>query len=121
MGPSSDSPLRRALLGACCLALGLGLPVAVRAGDAAAVRDGEGHPLHAALVRPGSDLVRGAHGVGEGIDPSRADEMVAKFWPDGLLVVRAGGPAGLFSAICAGWTGGRNRHESQPVTREILT
>ena len=75
--------------------------------------------LHDALVRPGSDLVQGAHGVGEGIDPTRTNEDVAKFWPEGLLVVRAGGQAGLFSAICAGWTGGRNRHESQPVTKEI--
>jgi hypothetical protein len=57
--------------------------------------------------------------VGEGIAPSRADEMVNKFWPDGLLIVRAGGKAGLFSAICTGWTGGRFRDESKPVTREI--
>jgi len=87
--------------------------------DAGWRRDRIERELHAALVRPGADLVMRAHGVGEGIDPSRADEMVAKFWPDGLLIVRAGGPAGLFSAICAGWTGGRNRHESRPVTREI--
>ena len=37
--------------------------------------------------------------------------MVNKFWPEGLLIVHAGGKAGLFSAICAGWTGGRFRHE----------
>lgn len=75
--------------------------------------------LHAALLRPGRDLVVGAHGVGEGIPASRADETVPKFWEDGLLIVRAGGDAGLFSAICAGWTGGRFRDESKPVTREI--
>jgi len=75
--------------------------------------------LHKALVRPGKDLVQGAQGVGEGIDPSRADEMVNKFWPEGLLIVRAGGKAGLFSAICGGWTGGRFRDQSQPVTKEI--
>ena len=34
-------------------------------------------------------------------------------------LVRAGGQAGLFSAILCGWTGGRFRDESQPVTREI--
>jgi hypothetical protein len=45
--------------------------------------------------------------------------MVNKFWPEGLLVVRAGGKAGLFSAICGGWTGGRFRDQSQPVTKEI--
>ncbi|MBK7658199.1 MAG: thioredoxin [Betaproteobacteria bacterium] len=76
--------------------------------------------LHAALLRPGKDLVQGAQGVGEGIDPKRANEAVPKFWEEGLLIVRAGGQAGLFSAILAGWTGGRFRHESQPVTREIV-
>lgn len=45
--------------------------------------------LHAALVRPGRDLIVGAQGVGEGIAANRADEMVAKFWDDGLLIVRA--------------------------------
>jgi hypothetical protein len=33
--------------------------------------------------------------------------------------VHAGGQAGLFSAICAGWTGGRFREESKTVTKEI--
>jgi thiol-disulfide isomerase/thioredoxin len=75
--------------------------------------------LHAAMVRPGADVIYGAHGVGEGIDVKRKDEMVNKFWPEGLLIVHAGGQAGLFSAICAGWTGGRFRHESKPVTKEI--
>ena len=76
--------------------------------------------LRAALRRPGRDLIAGAHGVGEGIAPSRAEDMVDKFWPEGLLIVRVGGQAGLYSAICCGWTGGRFREESQPVTREIM-
>jgi hypothetical protein len=75
--------------------------------------------LHAAMVRSGDDVIQGAHGIGEGIDPKRKDEMVNKFWPEGLLIVHAGGQAGLFSAICAGWTGGRFRHESKTVTKEI--
>lgn len=75
--------------------------------------------LHKAMVRPGKDVIQGAHGVGEGVDKRRADEMIDKFWPEGLLIVQAGGQAGLFSAICAGWTGGRFRHESKPVTREF--
>jgi thiol-disulfide isomerase/thioredoxin len=75
--------------------------------------------LHRAMIRPGKDVIQGAHGVGEGIDRKRVDEMVNKFWPEGLLIVQAGGQAGLFSAICAGWTGGRFRNESKPVTREI--
>ena len=75
--------------------------------------------LQRALLRPGRDLVQGAEGVGEGIPVSRAGEMVPKFWDEGLLIVRAGGEAGLFSAILAGWTGGRFRDQSQPVTKEI--
>ena len=57
--------------------------------------------------------------MGEGIPASRAAESVPKFYEEGLLVVRAGGPAGLFSAILPGWIAGRNRNELQPVTREI--
>jgi len=75
--------------------------------------------LHAAMVRPGHEVTQGAGGVGEGIAAGRECEMINKFWPEGLLIVRAGGQAGLYSAICAGWTGGRFRAESQPVTREI--
>ncbi|RLA35033.1 MAG: thioredoxin [Gammaproteobacteria bacterium] len=75
--------------------------------------------LHAAMRRPGSELIEGAQGVGEGVVASRESETINKFWPEGLLIVRAGGQAGLYSAICAGWTGGRFRDQSQPVTREI--
>jgi hypothetical protein len=76
--------------------------------------------LHTLLLRPGRDLVVGAQGMGEGIPASKADEMVPKFWDDGLLIVRAGGDAGLYSAICGGWTGHRHHDESQPVTKEII-
>jgi hypothetical protein len=72
-----------------------------------------------ATVRPGKELVAGADGVGEGVPASRAGEMVPKFFEDGLMVVRAGGPAGLFSAILPGWLAGRNRLELQPVTKEV--
>ena len=72
-----------------------------------------------ALTRPGRELIRGASGVAEGLDPALAEETVPKFWPQGLLIVRAGGPAGLFSAICGGWPAGRNPEELQPVTRPI--
>ncbi len=75
--------------------------------------------LYEATMRPGSELVAGADGVGEGVPASRAGEMVPKFHEDGLMVVRAGGQAGLFSAILPGWLAGRNRTELQPVTKEI--
>ena len=75
--------------------------------------------LYAATVRPGADLVAGAHGVGEGMPASMANQAVPKFNEGGLLVVRAGGPAGLFSAILPGWIAGRNHLELQPVTKEI--
>jgi hypothetical protein len=75
--------------------------------------------LYEATIRPGKDLVAGTDGIGEGIPASRASESVPKFHEDGLMVVRAGGPAGLFSAILPGWLAGRNRTELQPVTRRV--
>ncbi len=77
--------------------------------------------LREALRRPGRDLIEGAQEVGAGIDPSRAEEMVHKFREGGLLVVRAGGRGGLFSAIIGGWTGQRRHTEVQIVSKEIGT
>ena len=77
--------------------------------------------LYEATIRPGKELVAGADGVGEGVPASRAGEMIPKFHDDGLMVVRAGGPAGLFSAVLPGWLAGRNKLELQPVTKEIKT
>ncbi len=75
--------------------------------------------INAATARPGSDLLAGAHGVGEGLPAALATGSVQKFFEDGLMIVRAGGPAGLFSAILPGWIAGRNRFELQPVTKEV--
>jgi hypothetical protein len=75
--------------------------------------------LYEATIRPGSELVAGADGIGEGVPASRANEMIPKFHEDGLMVVRAGGAAGLFSAVLPGWLAGRNRLELQPVTKEV--
>ena len=73
--------------------------------------------LHFYSTRPGRELVRGAQGIAEGIDGAYANEMMPKFWRDhGILLVRAGGPGGLMSAIIGGWGGGRNRDEIRPVT-----
>jgi hypothetical protein len=73
--------------------------------------------LHKYSTRPGRDIVAGTDGIPLGIDPSRANEMVPKFAPDGLLIIRAGGPAGLFSGILPGW--GSKPDEVGPVTREV--
>jgi nucleotide-binding universal stress UspA family protein len=75
--------------------------------------------LREALRRPGRDLIQGAHGVEEGIDPARAEEMVDKFNDGGLLLVRAGGRGGLLSAVIGGWSAQRKKDEVQTVTREI--
>jgi hypothetical protein len=75
--------------------------------------------LYEATIRPGADLVAGHDGIGEGIPASRASGLVPKFHRDGILIVRAGGPAGLFSGILPGWLAGRDPVQLQPVTKEI--
>ena len=70
------------------------------------------------LVRPGSELARGADGVAEGVPEAFADaEALAKFRPGGLMLAHAGGGAGLFSQIIAGWVNGDTG--SAPVTRAV--
>ena len=69
------------------------------------------------LTRPGTELVPGAAGCTEGIPDSLAGADVPKFAPDGILIVHAGGPAGLFSAIIGGWV--RGETGSAPVTVEV--
>lgn len=57
--------------------------------------------------RPGSELVQGAGGIAEGLPESMADmAAIAKFKPDGLHLIYAGGGAGLFSAIIGSWVNG---------------
>ena len=77
--------------------------------------------LRALSARRGADLMRGADGMAEGLPlPEQArDAEIPKFREGIPLLVHAGGGAGLFSAICAGWTGGRFREESRTVTREV--
>ena len=73
--------------------------------------------IHARLQLPGSELVRGAQGIAEGIPIHLADITLPKFRPDGLLLVHAGGGAGLFSVIIGGWANGEVG--SQPVTQLV--
>jgi hypothetical protein len=75
--------------------------------------------LYEATTRSGRDILAGRGGIGEGVPASRADEMIPKFHDDGIVVVRAGGPAGLFSAVLPGWLAGRHKSELQLVTKEI--
>ncbi|MCP5153019.1 MAG: thioredoxin [Ectothiorhodospiraceae bacterium] len=76
--------------------------------------------LIAACERPGEELVRGAGGVAEGMPASVAGQRITKFRPAGLGLVRAGGIAGLMSAIIGGWAATGERG-SEPVTKEIRT
>jgi hypothetical protein len=68
-------------------------------------------------VRRGDELVRGAGGIADGLPLGFEEVDVPKFGPDGLLIVHAGGTAGLFSAIIGGWINGPAG--SQPVTVEV--
>jgi len=71
------------------------------------------------LMIPGTELIAGAGGIAEGIPEKFADSTMPKFREGGLNIIRAGGSAGLFSAIIAGW-GASGKMGSVPVTREIL-
>ena len=75
--------------------------------------------LWQALKRPSSAVQRGADGLAEGVEPDREGEFIDKFRPGTFLIARAGGPAGLFSAVIGGWTGMRMWGEVDPVTKEI--
>jgi hypothetical protein len=54
----------------------------------------------------GAELVRGAGGIAEGVPDHLGAATLPKFRPGGLLIVHAGGGAGLFSTIIAGWANG---------------
>jgi hypothetical protein len=71
-----------------------------------------------ATARDGAELVRGAGGIAEGMPPDAAASRHVKFREGGLQLVRAGGPAGLMSAMIVGWAATGERG-SEPVTKEI--
>ncbi len=74
--------------------------------------------IRAHLNRPGSELVRGAGGIAEGLPEAFADApSLPKFRDGGLLLAYAGGGAGLFSEIIGGWANGAIG--STPVTRAV--
>jgi hypothetical protein len=69
------------------------------------------------LTKPGAEIVAGAGGCAEGMPEHLAGADIPKFMPEGLLIVHAGGAAGLFSAVIGGWV--RGELGSIPVTREV--
>lgn len=71
------------------------------------------------LQLPGSEIIRGAGGIDEGLPEAFAGATLPKFRPGGLPIVHVGGTAGLFSAIIGGWASGAVG--SEIVTREVGT
>ncbi|MCB1645528.1 MAG: hypothetical protein KDI36_08750 [Pseudomonadales bacterium] len=70
------------------------------------------------LMIPGAELIRGAGGIDEGVPEHLADKTLPKFREGGLNIVRAGGGAGMFSAVIGGW-GASGKIGSVPVTHRI--
>ncbi|HSS10150.1 MAG TPA: thioredoxin, partial [Acidimicrobiales bacterium] len=70
------------------------------------------------LTIDGTELVRGAGGISEGVPEKLRDAKLPKFRDGGLLIVHAGGKAGFFSAIISGWASGATG--SAPVTKEVV-
>jgi len=62
--------------------------------------------LHMRLTTPAAELERGAGGIAEGIPVGLSTAALPKFTPSGLMLAYAGGGAGLFSAVIAGWVNG---------------
>jgi hypothetical protein len=73
--------------------------------------------LEELLTVPGEELSRGAGGMAEGLPPGFEGVPVPKFRPGGLLLVHAGGTAGLFSTVVPGWVSGAGG--SEPTTVPI--
>ncbi len=74
--------------------------------------------LDAALTVEGRDVIAGADGVDEGMPDHMAQKRLSKFRPGGLLIVHAGGGAGMWSAVITGWAGSGPKG-SVPVTVAI--
>ena len=74
--------------------------------------------LNDLLTVSGDKLIEGADGISEGLPLRFRSKEIPKFRDGGLLIVRAGGKAGMFSAIIAGW-GASGKVGSTPVTRKI--
>jgi hypothetical protein len=77
--------------------------------------------LHAQLAEllqlSSEEFVQGEQGIAEGLPEGFRGATLPKFRDGGLLIVHAGGAAGLFSGIIGGWASGAVG--SEPVTREV--
>ena len=73
--------------------------------------------LEARLMIDSDSVIAGHDGIDEGIPAEFAGLQLPKFRPGGLHIAHAGGPAGLFSSVFAGWVSGPKG--SVPVTKEI--
>ncbi|MEM8564479.1 MAG: thioredoxin [Pseudomonadota bacterium] len=75
--------------------------------------------LMSLTTRQGSELMSGVDGIAEGMPEFLREAELPKFKPGGLNIVRAGGEAGLFSAIISGWLASGD-FGSAPVTKEVM-
>ena len=73
--------------------------------------------LHAALRIPSKGF--GMVTDDDGVQESKSSGLKPKFRSNGLRLMRAGGQAGLFSAIICGWVMNGSAG-SEPVTKEIV-
>ena len=70
------------------------------------------------LTAAGRDIAQGADGIAEGMPAHLKDKQLSKFRPGGLLIVHAGGTAGMWTAIITGWAASGPKG-SIPVTVPI--
>ncbi|MEM7092379.1 MAG: thioredoxin [Actinomycetota bacterium] len=73
--------------------------------------------LESRLMIQTDQIIAGVGGIEEGMPEAFAGLELPKFRPGGLHIVHAGGPAGLFSSVFAGWVSGPTG--SVPVTQAI--
>ncbi len=74
--------------------------------------------LYKRTQSPADDLMPGVGGMAEGMTAFASGTMVPKFRDGGLIIVRAGGGAGMFSGIIGGWLASGEKG-SAPVTKEV--
>ncbi|MCA8927831.1 MAG: thioredoxin family protein [Alphaproteobacteria bacterium] len=74
--------------------------------------------LYRRAQRPADEIRPGAGGIAEGTTAFADGSMARKIRDGGLMIVRAGGGAGMFSGIIGGWSASGEKGSS-PVTRVI--